>query len=560
MPSKTIKSFIADINNSEADGGGLWLPNIQRYFVWSEDQMEKLYDSIMRQYPLPSLLTWKTKAEMRNRKFIDQYTDKISLKSLYRPPSNKTKRLVLDGQQRLQSLFIGLKGSIEGRTLHFDALSGMAKHPEDVQYKFKFLNEFEANWPWVSLSEIIYNKKLAGQIAKDILSRKNIELSDEDFSTLSRNVERAKREFEVTEALLFQEIDSTDEDNTYTVEDIVEIFIRANSGGTKLSKSDLMFSLMASDWHTADIEMQEFLNDINGEQFDFDRDFVLKAAMVLLNQGARYDVEKLRTKELREKISSEWNKITKSIRFVRDYLSQKTFVRSDKALPSYLALIPLIYFYHHFPDKWNGARGKTDYILRVLITGAFSGRPDGLIDKIVSTLNASKAFRTTAIFGVIREDGRSLELSEAQLLDMGYGSRNIHLLFNVWHPRADYAPTWDGHLPQVDHIFPRSLLKKEKVENPETGTLSLQRYSASDINQLANCMLLPAHENGAGDKGDTPPDEWFATKSTEYLELHCIPSNKRLWKLDKYEKFIDARKELLRQKFSHLLFKEENEE
>ena len=65
MPSKTIKSFINEINNTDSDGGGLWLPNIQRYFVWDEDQMVKLFDSIMRQYPLPSFLIWKTKEPLR---------------------------------------------------------------------------------------------------------------------------------------------------------------------------------------------------------------------------------------------------------------------------------------------------------------------------------------------------------------------------------------------------------------------------------------------------------------------------------------------------------------
>ena len=559
MPSKTIKSLIADVNNADADGGGLWLPNIQRFFVWGEDQMERLYDSIMRQYPIPSLLIWKTRAEMRNRKFIDQYTESIELKSLYRPLSKKTKRLVLDGQQRLQTLFIGLKGSLDGRTLHFDVLSGVPRHPEDVHFKFSFLNPETSNWPWVSFPDLIYTRKLAGEISKDIIQKFNPILSDEESTRLARNIERAKREFEVTETLIFQEIDSTDEDTVYAVEDIVEIFIRANAGGTKLSKSDLMFSLMTSDWQTADIEMNEFLSEINGEQFSFDRDFVLKAAMVLLGQGARYDVEKLRSKELRETITKEWEKITESIRYVRDFLSQKTFVRSNKALPSYLALIPLIYFRHHFPTGWNGAKGKVDYLLRVLLTGAFSGRPDGLIDKIVHVIQKSKGFRAKEIFGVIREDGRNLALSESQLFEMGYGSRNIHLLFNIWHPRADYAPLWDGHLPQVDHIFPRSLLKKVKVENPETGHLTLQRYTAYDINQLANCMLLPASENGAGDKSDTPPDEWFDGKTADYLELHCIPTNKKLWKLNNYEQFIAARKQLIREKFPNLLF-EDNEE
>jgi len=559
MPSKTIKAMVADINNTEADGGGLWLPNIQRFFVWREDQMEKLFDSIMRQYPLPSLLVWKTKAGVHNRKFIDQYNEPVDLKSLYRPVTRKVKRLVLDGQQRMQTLFMGLKGSLEGRQLYFNVLSGKpSHHPDDVQFKFKFLAADQAKWPWVIFSELIYTRKIAEEVTEQLLEQCCVTVTAEERKLIARNVGRAKREFEVTEGLIYQEIDSTDEDCGYSFEDVVEIFIRANDGGTKLSKSDLMFSLIASDWHTADVEMNEFLNDINGEQFNFDRDFVLKTAMVLLNQGARYDVEKFRTAEVRQLITDKWLGITDSIRFVRDFLSQKTFVRCDKALPSYLALIPLIYYHHHYPDGWNSAIGKMDYLIRVLLTGAFSGRPDTLIDNVINkTIKETGSFQVRQIFGVIREDGRSLGISENQLFDMGYGSRNIHLLFNLWHPRAEYTPSWDGHLPQVDHIFPRSILKRVKELNPENGRASLQRYSAGEINQLANCMLLTQAENGPAAKGDMPPSEWFKDKSDEYLALHCIPRNNELWEIDRYEDFIEARKILIKEKFKDILYREE---
>lgn len=341
MPSKTIKAMVADINNTDADGGGLWLPNIQRFFVWREDQMEKLFDSIMRQYPLPSLLVWKTKAEIRNRKFIDQYNGTVDLKSLYRPVTKKVKRLVLDGQQRMQTLFMGLKGSLEGRPLYFNVLSGVPSHPDDVQFKFSFKIPRSGRMAMGGFLRVNLHQETCGEVTKQLLDQYSVKVTDEEHELVARNIERAKREFEVTEALIYQEIDSTDDDCSYSFEDVVEIFIRANDGGTKLSKSDLMFSLIASDWHTADIEMHEFLNDINGEQFKFDRDFILKTAMVLLNQGARYDVEKFRKVEVRQLITDKWSDITDSIRFVRDFLSQKTFIRCDKALPSYLALIPL---------------------------------------------------------------------------------------------------------------------------------------------------------------------------------------------------------------------------
>jgi len=553
VASKTIKSMISDINNEESDGGGLWLPNIQRLFVWEENQIERLFDSIMRQYPLPSMMIWKTKSELRNRRFIEQYFENVDLKTLYRQSNKKTKRMVLDGQQRLQSLFIGLKGSIDGREFCFNLLSGNTKAPEDIRYRFSFLSKKELKWPWVRFGDLIYSKKLAGDIAKGIFKEAGVNLTEDQIEFATRNIERAKREFEVSEALLYQEIDGTDEDNTFVFEDIVEIFIRANSGGTKLSKSDLMFTLLASDWATADIEMQEFLSEVNGTQFQFDRDFVLKTSLVVLGLGARYDVEKLRDDKLKRKISDNWGKITNSIFFVRDILVSKTFIRSDKALTSYNALIPIIYLHYHFSEQWGNIRPIKDYLLRALLAGAFSGRPDGLIDKITNNIKECESFDKKLIFRIMQEDGRELELSEDRLFDMGYGSSQIHLLFNLWYSNFDYRPALDGHQPQVDHIFPQSLLKAIKDINPETGRKSLQHYAAWEINQLANCMLLTAQENGASQKTNIPPDEWFANKDDDYLALHCIPRNKKLWVLEKFDDFIEARKVLIKEKFADLL-------
>ena len=119
--------------NDEESNGGFWLPNIQRPFVQREDQIERLFDSIMREYPISTLLVWRTKSPIRRRKFIDNYKYSLKLTDFYVPEDNKVKLLVLDGQQRLQSLFIGLKGSYEKRELFFDVLSGDIVPPEDIE-------------------------------------------------------------------------------------------------------------------------------------------------------------------------------------------------------------------------------------------------------------------------------------------------------------------------------------------------------------------------------------------------------------------------------------------
>lgn len=552
MPSKTIKSIVSDINNEESDGGGLWLPNIQRLFVWNSDQITKLFDSILRQYPLPSMLFWKTKEAVRYRKFIEQYHENFDLKGLYQPEPKKIKRLVLDGQQRLQSLYIGLKGSLDEKVLCLDLLSGELVEPEDVKYNFKFIKSDQIVWPWMSLRSMVYTNNFPDEIMSALIKKQNLVLSDEDRHKAVRNISLAKREIDQTEVIVYHQIDGTDEQKAHTFADVVEIFIRANSGGTTLNKSDLMFTLLTSEWEEADVEMEDFLTEINDNgRFNFNRDFVLKTAMSVLDQGAKYDVDKLRKPEVRKAIIDNWVGISESIKFVKDQVVEKTFIRSGKALLSYNALIPLVYFHYHYKSSWVKITPIKIYLLRSLLAGAFSGQPDSLIDKINASIKQHKSFDRKAIFKIVESAGKSTKITRDALLNWwGYGSGQIHLIFNLWY-ESNYRPAYKGHLPQVDHIFPQSVLKKIKDTNGE------RFYKGWEIDQLANCMLLSADQNGAADKSDTLPEVWLNDKSDEFLELHCIPKNKKLWKLDNYPAFIEARGELISSKFADLLIDEE---
>jgi hypothetical protein len=127
-----------------------------------------------------------------------------------------------------------------------------------------------------------------------------------------------------------------------------------------------------------------------------------------------------------------------------------------------------------------------------------------LIDDLVKEIERAGGFNLNEIFGVIRSKNRSLELTEDRFWNMGYGSDNIHLLFNIWYREFNYTPAYQNNLPQIDHIFPQSLLRRVKTINPNTGRMNMMRYHDAERNQLANCMLLTQAENGAGGKSDTP--------------------------------------------------------
>ena len=118
----------------------------------------------------------------------------------------------------------------------------------------------------------------------------------------------------------YQELDSIERPKLYKEDDVVEIFIRANSGGTRLGKSDLLFSLLTSSWDEADDKMEILLDELNMQGFAFTRDFILKTCLTLLNQGARYDVEKFRKAGVREGIEKRWDDIASAIRVYETFL------------------------------------------------------------------------------------------------------------------------------------------------------------------------------------------------------------------------------------------------
>ena len=551
--TETVRKMVTYLNNVE-ENGGFWLPNIQRNFVWSEEQIQRLFDSIMRKYPISTLLVWRTKSLIRRRKFIDNYKHTLKFVDFYVPEDDKTKLLVLDGQQRLQSLFIGLMGSFEKKELFFDVLSGDLVSPEDIRFNFKFMEPSFASFPWFKFKDIIFNTNQSNQISRSIKNNKTT-LDDNQKYRIEDNIACAIQQFCTAEILVYQELDSIDDTETYTEDDVVEIFIRANAGGTRLGKSDLLFSLLTAAWEDADEKMEELLGELNKSDYDFTRDFILKTCLSLLGKGTRYEVKKFRDGETREAIIEKWKPISEAIKEVKDFLYEKTFLRTDRAVSSYLALIPIIYLRYHFPDKWNSIQHLDDYVLRTLITGAFSGTPDSLIDMCTRRISDQQEFNINELFGIIRNNGRNLEINRDTILGQYYGSKESHLIFNLWYKNFNYAPTYESNLPQVDHIFPQSLLKSVKDVNPETER-DILRYKKEDRDQIANLMLLTAQENGSGGKSDTPPDIWFENKSECYLDLHLIPKEKELWKLENYEHFLKARKELICQKFEYLIQKE----
>jgi uncharacterized protein with ParB-like and HNH nuclease domain len=547
---ETIRKFVGFVNNEE-EYGGLWLPNIQRPFVWSKEQIEKLFDSIMREYPINTLLIWKTKAPVKTRKFIDNYSDGIKLTDFYVPKNERTKLVVLDGQQRMQSLFIALKGSYNGDELYFDVLSGM-EEVDDIKYVFKFLSARKAEGAarLIRLKDLVFSNKGYYDLAEEVISKVGREkLSDEDKELVRRNVSTLIQEFRDRDNIVYQELDSVDNPDIYNLNDVVEIFIRANSGGTPLGKSDLMFSLLAANWEEVEADLAELLEELNKGGYGFDRDFVLKTSLVLIGSGAKYDVLKFRKEENLEQIKTNWEEIKDAIKDVKDFIYGRTYLKSDRALVSYIPTIPLIYFRYASPQGWKTLDKKelSFWLLKALLTGAFSGSSDTILDAVVKEIRERGDVNVEAINSVILSRGRSIQVTQENLLNTFYGDKHLYLIFSIWYQNFDFHPAYDGNLPTVDHIFPQSRLKKVKTVNPETNR-QVMKYRTHERDQIANLMLL-SREMNVEEKNDMPQDEWLERMSEEDRRMNLIPPDQELWKLERFDDFVAARQKLIVEKF-----------
>jgi hypothetical protein len=565
IPVVEAVSYLNDKQN------GFWIPNIQCPFVWKEEQICNLFDSILRNYPISTLLIWVTKQKIKCRRFVNNYKSSERTKIDWANENAEKKGIVLDGQQRLQSLKIGLDGSYDEKELFLDFSYFWEpdKH-SDCRFVFTNPNDKRNNvLPRVRFREVIQAKNPqfgtwdSTYASKPILAK--VEEIGKTMATewanhcLHNLVSTIQETFVKQHVIGYHELIGEDytqrQDSNkvehYTIDNVVDIFIRVNSGGTKLGKSDLLFSLINADWKDVTDNMEQLLTDINQHGYEFDQDFILKSCLTLLTDQAVYNHKKL-DKKVRQEIQNNWKKICSAIKDVIDFLYEKTLVRNSKTLPSPNALIPIIYLRYHYKKESLQRHEKDiwEFLIRTLLSGAFSSNVDYLINDLVKQINKQDGkFMLTTMLVSVTKTGHSPGVYEENLSKMGYGHKNNLLLFSFLYD-INLESVSSSNKLQVDHIFPQSLLEKETVKDSETDTY-IPKYKKENINNLANCMLVKAEINQK--KGDQEPSKWLAKQTSDFLERHLIPNTPELWEIERFTDFIKAREEKIKEKLANIL-------
>ena len=587
--SRTINQALPDLNES------IFLPAIQREFVWDTDQIVQLFDSVLREYPIGSFIFWNLSGDFAQEqikyKFVQNYIedsihpdefDNVHHRNPKVPefePLPNSVSLVIDGQQRLSSFYIGLKGtyvekqkyrqrknpdSWNRKQLYLNLLSNPRNQSED-QLKLRYDFQFKKPNPsqssdayWFRVGEILNIDTLDKAMNRaNEISAEMDGISDAQESYVIKNLTTLYNAIHARDIINYYE--ETNEDN----ERILDIFVRANEAGTQLSKSEILLSIATSYWGSdeknpidAKEEINDFVSTLNrsyvDEGFDFGSDFILKSLLVVSDLSAEYRIRSF-THENLSLMKDIWEeeKVQEAIESTVALVSE--FGLTGRSLTSRNALIPIVYYFYAndnpllTTDSNTGTQVRPrifEWLCSALLNSNFNSRPDQIIGDARETIkNAnSKEFPLERIQRQIRARGKAVGFSGEIIEDLfdetDYNSTKIYLLLSLFYYPE---PALDNSY-QIDHIFPRSQLEKDNlIENYGFEPTKAEQYQ-SLRDHVANLQLI----NGNQSKGDTDFSDWITTRSEHYYERHHIPTDERLYELENFPEFIKSREEVLR--------------
>lgn len=561
------------------------LPSIQREYVWEAQQIETLFDSLMRDYPIGTFLFWEIQKEhVGDYDFYGFITNYHESKGVH----NKKVDLkgsdgvtaVLDGQQRLTSIYLGLKGTYAAKLKympknHKDAYPlkklylNLITSPlnSDNEYEFKFLSAREVRNSettfWFEVGKILDMENdgdVALYVGENISYSEEFQYTKEQYkfaiNALSRLYNIVNRAGTI----------SYYREKTADLDKVLNIFIRVNSGGTKLSYSDLLLSIASAQWEQYDAreEIVEFVDEINtiGEGFRITKDFVLKTALVLSDfSDIAFKVDNFNKQNMMV-IESRWEDIKKAIK--QAVLLVSSFGYSGGTLTSNNALIPIAYYLFvskasdHFVDSGLTRENKEKikkWLIRSLLKKVFSGQPDNILKPIREILrkNGEAQFPIEEIATRFKVTNKSIYFSEEEieefLLKLKYGKKDTLSTLMLLYPSLDF-----GNKFHVDHMYPKSKFKRPYLKKQGIAEEKIQEYLDS-VNDIANLQLLAAQLN----------EEKLATDFAVWFKRHCVSENDQyqyrkinyLPELDyTYENFpifIQERKQLLKEELKKIL-------
>lgn len=581
MPFQTPITVIEAISNIHAKK--YLLPAIQREVVWDTAQIERLFDSLMRDYPIGSFLFWTVKKEKTGSyqfyEFVRDYHERDNPHNVKANVSGQDDIVgILDGQQRLTALYIGLLGSFAykeprkrwenplafpKRQLYLNLRGRSKDESRDLLYDFRFLTDKEAKDSstdsyWFRVGAVL-DLKNQYQV-NNYLIQKGLMKEDEETAQFAN--ETLFKLWSVVHASLIINYFLEQDDH---LDKVLNIFIRVNSGGTVLSYSDLLLSIAAAQWSKYDARetITGFVDEVNniGSGFSFNKDWVLKSCLVLADfKDMAFKVDNFNKANM-TKIEESWEDISKALRNAVILVSSFGFSR--ETLTSNNAVIPVAYYLlkRGLPSNFDqaakfGAERKLihKWLMVSLLKRVFGGQPDSVLRPVRDVLSADTGtFPLDAIREKFKGTPKSLAFTDDDidsLLESRYGESYTFSVLALLYPTLDFRNTF-----HVDHIHPRSLFTRSKLAKRGFNGEELE-YCLIHFDLLPNLQLLEGIPNQ--EKNDSEFASWLDEVSCSkearqsFCEKNYIPNSVDL-DLHGFRQFFEGRRELLSKNLAALL-------
>jgi uncharacterized protein with ParB-like and HNH nuclease domain len=557
QPARTIASVLTDIEHQQ-----LVLPAIQREFEWKEPKICSLFDSLMRGYPIGGFLFWKVSVKTVQTHafygFIRDYDQ--------RPPNDVCPRLgeiapsdsrfaVLDGQQRLTSLNIGLRGShtvklpnkwwdnpdaFPKRYLYLD-LGADGPDPEESgsedetgeteEFLFRFrtsaqaLAEMESGQHrWMRVSDVLGITQTAEVLS--YAAETGIGNDPSAVNMLGR----------LHDVVHVQGTISRFVESDQSIDRVMNIFIRVNAQGEPLSFADLLLSQATAAWATDEVgapvdareEIRSFNQHLNRADrlFDFGRDQIMKACLVLTDAGSvRFQIENYGRNQMLQ-IRDTWPDIKRCLDLAAGLLEK--FGLTAVNLNARSVIHPLAYYIKHrnLDASYLTAKGHEEdrervrkWLLRSLLRqGIWGSGLDTLLTRLRKAIkdHGAEEFPTAQIEQTMAEVGKSLAFDEDAvrgLLKLRYGDKNCFPLLSLIYPSGDASRR------HVDHIYPRTVFTRAKLQKLGFATDDIPRM-IWEAQEVPNLQLLTPAENES--KSGRPPGTWLSAAFPDSVDRAAI--------------------------------------
>lgn len=500
----------------EIDSGTVLLPEFQRGYVWNRDQVRGLMRSLYLGYPVGGLLMWETNS------------DGVSVRGSV--TSAGVKQLLLDGQQRVTSMYGVVRGTpppfFEGDA---SAFTGLYFNVEDEIFEFYAPSKMSGDQQWISVKELF----APGNGPVSFLPRF---AADQELAT--RYLNRLNQLHQIRDREFNQEkITGANK----SVDEVVDIFNKVNSGGTKLSKGDLALAKLCAEWPEARTDMRGNLERWKSAGYDFSLDWLLRNATAVATGRALFSsLEKVSASQFEQALTASVQHIGTFL----DAVSGRLGLDHDRVLMGRYATPVVSYLLSQNGGQFQDAvhRDKVLYwYVHSALWGRFSGSTETYLQQDYETV------RRAGIDGLIStlertRGGGTLEVRPDDFEGSTRGARFYPLLYLL--TRVSGARDFGSGLElkaellgklsslQIHHIFPKALLR--------------DHYDRGEINALANfCFLTQITNLQIGKRAPEDYLSEIAAKHPGVLESQWIPTDPNLWKVENYLGFLAARRELL---------------